>query len=93
MAINDGFYVYAAPNHDDYRDPIGPSPRYIAPVVRPCIEAPGQIQWFPVGSEADLAELLDAVDAFGPPATEAGMRLAVVVAKLRERQRARKAGK
>ena len=40
-------------------------------------------------AEADLAELLFAVDACPPPPTEAGMKLAVTAAKLKERQRAR----
>ena len=40
-------------------------------------------------AEDDLCELLVALEACPPPHTEAGMRLAVTAANLKERQRAR----
>ena len=44
------------------------------------------------GAEADLQELLEAVEASKLPVTESCMRLGIVAAKLRERQRLRLLG-
>jgi hypothetical protein len=64
-------------------------------VVKPAL-TPQPFQKLPdpvlTGAEADLRELLDAINDCPPPATEAGMRLAVVAAKLRERQNQRTKG-
>jgi hypothetical protein len=73
--------------------PFDPLPQpwvpYSVPPIWPPLPAPWPTESKSTDAELDLSELLAEVTKLPPPVTEAGMRLAAVVAKLKERQRQR----